>query len=352
MGLIGLHSERKLYKMTNIPNNYSQYSNSQMPKPTPYQGGQTPVAPQPMPQASMPTTQPQPQAYRAPQPIPTAQPQQAHMQSQSYQAAQSTPTQARPTQSTGYQAPATAVPSSAASAQVQGYNQQVSKGQQQPYPTQQPQMSASVQMAQGHGAGQDQDHEPTERDQEFEKEDKKLYHKRTRIVKFATNKTYFEVFNFGFKHGRIAIKMSNYKPQYSEILISLKIGEYLELKDLIMSGAIHHCQPDNYKNLHAYNKGTGSRYSKDGTVLARQFAVQAANDPSKYVVTFIGKEGPGKEDHKKLIQFTGKPNTTVIYPMTRAMLVELFNTVDMHLQGYINACYNYQFNQLPYFTKE
>lgn len=194
--------------------------------------------------------------------------------------------------------------------------------------------------------------ELTDRDREFEKEDKKLYHKRTRIVKFATNKTYFEVFNFGFKHGRIAIKMSNYKPQYSEILISLKFGEYFELKDLIMSGAIHHRQPDKYGNLHFYNKGTASKYSKDGSVSARQLGIQRANDPSKYVVTFIAKEGPGKQDQKGLIQFIGKPNTTVIYPMTRAMLVELFDTVDIHLQGYLNACYQYQFQSFPNFTKE
>ena len=60
----------------------------------------------------------------------------------------------------------------------------------------------------------------------------------------------------------------------------------------------------------------------------------------------------GKQDQKGLIQFVGKPNTTVIYPMTRAMLVEFFDTVDLHLQGYLSACYHYQFQNIPSFTKE
>ena len=358
--------------MTNIPSNptYTQ-------RPTPYNPAQTsmpkPTVPngpgvqfgttQPTPQSqTYGASTPQPTYPAAPQPMPG---QPIHAQAQAYQAVQTVTPQApvstpNSTQMTSVQAPT-------ALAQTQAYdarngNPYTASHQNATTPTP-PHVQGSYQgqgQSQGQSQGQHQGQpqggntgqELTDRDREFEKEDKKLYHKRTRIVKFATNKTYFEVFNFGFKHGRVAIKMSNYKPQYSEILISLKLGEYFELKDLIMTGAIHQQQPDKYNNLHFYNKGTASKYSKDGSVSARQLGVQRANDPSKYVVTFVAKEGPGKQDQKGLIQFVGKPNTTVIYPMTRAMLVELFNTVDLHLQGYLNACYQYQFQNIPNFTKE
>lgn len=349
--------------MTNIPNNPVY---PQRPNPTPYNPGQNvPTTPGFSNGAAAPfgTNQPMahPQTYSAPTPptpqVVQTQPTTAQtVGAQAYQAVQASMPQTPATQATTSQTPTATVQAPMAPTAVQGYNPQAPSHQGTAYPTQ-TQTPVPAQQGQGQPSqGQPQESATgqglTDRDREFEKEDKKLYHKRARIVKFATNKTYFEVFNFGFKHGRIAIKMSNYKPQYSEILISLKLGEYFELKDLIMSGAIHHRQPDKYSNLHFYNKGTASKYSKDGSVSARQLGIQRANDPSKYVVTFVAKEGPGKQDQKGLIQFVGKPNTTVIYPMTRAMLVEFFDTVDLHLQGYLSACYHYQFQNIPSFTKE
>lgn len=318
---------KDVYVMTNVATPTNHYSNP--PKPTPYSSGH------PTQRATYPPTA---GATPTPYGTPNQMIQNVPAGAQVYQG-QPTATYSPASPSTAHPSTTSTVQASTPTIPTQGYPNQG----QGVYSNPTPPVSN-----QGQGA-----EEMTDRDREFEKEDKKLYHKRTRIIKYATNKAYFEVFNFGFKYGRVAIKMSNYKPQYSEVLISLDFGNYFELKDLIMSGMIYQKQADGYGNLHSYNKGTGSKYSKDGTVRARQFAIQPAKDPNKYMVTFIAKEGVGKEDPRnKLIQFAGKPDTQVIYPMTRAMLIEFFNTVDFHIQAYINACYQYQFTQLPQFTKE
>lgn len=188
--------------------------------------------------------------------------------------------------------------------------------------------------------------------QEYEKDEKQLYHKRSKIVKFATNTTFFEVLNYNFKRGTIVINMQSYKNNKHSIKISLKFSEFLYLKHLIMTGQIFQNQPDNFGNLYKFQKGTGAKYS-NGNVTARQLSFQNSKNPARYPIVFFAQEGQGKQDPKSgLIQFNGKPEKSVNFPMTQEMLIEFFEVVTLHLNGYMSACYQYQLANNDFFTKE
>lgn len=187
--------------------------------------------------------------------------------------------------------------------------------------------------------------------QEYEKDEKKLYHERSKIVKFATNTTFFEVLNYNFKRGTIVINMQSYKNNKQSIKISLKFSEFLYLKHLITTGQIFQNQPDGYGNLFKFQKGTGAKYS-NGNVTARQLSFQNSKNPERYPIVFFAQEGQGKQDSKGLIQFNGKPEKSINFPMTHEMLIEFFEVVTLHLNGYMSACYQYQLANNDFFTKE
>lgn len=186
---------------------------------------------------------------------------------------------------------------------------------------------------------------------DYEKEETKLYHKRSKIVKFATNTTFFEVLNYNFKRGKVVINMQSYKNNKHSIKISLSFGEFLYLKNLVTSGLIFQRQQDNYGNLFKFQKGTGAKYN-NGSVIARQFSVQLSKNPDRYPLVFFAQEGPGRQNDKGLIQFSGAPTKSVNFPMTHEMLIEFFDLVTLHLEGYMAACYQYQLTSNPFFTKE
>ena len=198
--------------------------------------------------------------------------------------------------------------------------------------------------------GEQWNNESVERNEEFEKDEKLLYHERNKIIKFATNSTFFEVLSYNFKRGTIVINMQNYKQNTGAVKISLKFSEFLYLEHLITTGQIFQMNPDQYGNLYKFQKGTGAKYN-NGNVVARHLSFQKSQNPDRYPIVFVATEGPGKQDNRGLIQFAGAPTTRVIFPMTSEMLVEFFGMIKLHLNGYMAACYQHKLTNNHFFTK-
>lgn len=161
------------------------------------------------------------------------------------------------------------------------------------------------------------------------------------IFQVAGKDTFFEVFSDSFNIGKVKLKFT--ATGKTSIDCYWSFPDALAIAKLILTRSMNLNNPSNMLVEQIQNAGNygidlyvGGGTDKSGNVVARSLKAQVSQNPNKFMMVLSCSKGAGKKNNNGGISFIGKPDTSIMVPLTFRDAYALAEVIKLHVETAIH----------------